>query len=731
MFIYSETPGDYVQLTFTQLAFEEDYDFLEIYDNVSGDQIAYFDFCPSTPTTVTATNGGGLEVYFYSDSSNEVGECGYGGFTATISCVPAEAGVLNDDCANAIPLSCGDVVTGSTTNATLDGPTADCTGGLVAPDVWYTIIGNGADITASLCSAATDYDTQIDIYTGSCGGLNSLTCNDDSYNCNFTPFDSEITWTSIPIIYYIRIHGYSGQTGNFELSITSTANCNEACTLEAGAGEDVTICQGLSTDLAGSFSGTAGSVVTYEWSPTTGLDDPYIANPTANPTTTTTYTLTVSTGEDCYATDEVTVTVNPAPPAAVTGTTSVCEGGVIVLIASGGNCYLWTGPDGYSSVGHSFSRTLATPEMSGLYTVSVGFLNCYEGEVCPATAAVYVTVHPKPVDTITGASPVCSGGSISLSAPGGAVAYAWSGPGGFTASGSTMTRNNASSLMSGLYKVTVTGAGGCTSTASKSVVVSAATTAAISGASSFCSGNTISLTATTAGASYQWSGPGGFSFSGANMTRGPATSAMAGTYTLTVTDTGGCIATKSKAITISASPTATISAPLGLNPKVNGKIYLIASGGNSYSWSGPGGFSYLSSVLVRQPATYAMCGLYTVTVTGSGGCTASASVFVTVGGYCGSEKTSGLTVETLTAYPNPGSNGLTQISFTAAASERASLSVYAIDGREVSVLFNDITVAGSPYSFDLNTGALASGIYFVVLRTKSGSTQQLRLVVTN
>jgi hypothetical protein len=47
---------------------------------------------------------------------------------------------------------------------------------------------------------------------------------------------------------------------------------------------------------------------TYSWSPSEGLDDPTLANPTASPTSTTTYTLTVKDSLNVEASDSMTVT---------------------------------------------------------------------------------------------------------------------------------------------------------------------------------------------------------------------------------------------------------------------------------------------------------------------------------------------------------------------------------------------------------------------------------------
>ena len=61
------------------------------------------------------------------------------------------------------------------------------------------------------------------------------------------------------------------------------------------------------------------------------------------------------------------------------------------------------------------------------------------------------------------------------------------------------------------------------------------------GGGNFCAGNSFSLTANTvSGATYSWSGPGGFSSTAQNPT---VANAVAGTYTLVVTASGGCTST--------------------------------------------------------------------------------------------------------------------------------------------------------------------------------------------
>lgn len=175
----------------------------------------------------------------------------------TVQCTscaaPPPMGPANDACANATPIACGGTASGSTTTATIDGPSGDCFGGSVAPDVWYTITGTGSNITASLCGSS--YDTQIDVYTGSCGALTNIGgCNDD-----FCGIQSQMTWAStLGIVYRIRVHGFSGSTGAFTLAVTCAAPpCNAPGTPSASS---------ITTNSAALSWAAAGGATSYRYS---------------------------------------------------------------------------------------------------------------------------------------------------------------------------------------------------------------------------------------------------------------------------------------------------------------------------------------------------------------------------------------------------------------------------------------------------------------------------------
>jgi len=232
-------------------------------------------------------------------------------------------------------------------------------------------------------------------------------------------------------------------------------------------------------------------------------------------------------------------------------------------------------------------------------------------------------VNTPPTASASSNSPVCVGSTLTLFGNGG-VTYAWSGPSSFTSNLQNPTRTP---VVAGTYTVTVTNAAGCTHTASTSVSTIALPTATVTGSTSICAGTILSLTASS-GVSYAWSGPNSFTGTGSVISITNASPVNSGTYVVTVTNAAGCQKTASRTVTVNPTPAATAgsNSPVCLGSTIN----LTSSGGTSYLWNGPGGYSSSAQNPVRSGATALMAGTYTVTVTGAGGCTATASTVVVV-----------------------------------------------------------------------------------------------------
>lgn len=107
-------------------------------------------------------------------------------------------------------------------------------------------------------------------------------------------------------------------TNSFYIVVDNGTGCVDSDTIDvtanplpnANAGADVTIVIGASTPIGGSpTTTTTGAGIL--WTPGGGLDNPAIGNPTATPSFTTTYTVTVTSAQGCTAVDSMIVTVRP------------------------------------------------------------------------------------------------------------------------------------------------------------------------------------------------------------------------------------------------------------------------------------------------------------------------------------------------------------------------------------------------------------------------------------
>ncbi|HSY49453.1 MAG TPA: hypothetical protein VLC46_11620 [Thermoanaerobaculia bacterium] len=308
------------------------------------------------------------------------------------------------------------------------------------------------------------------------------------------------------------------------------------------------------------------------------------------------YTVTVTDANGCSATSTPTmITANALPVATITagGATTICAGGSVTLTASSGASYLWS--TGATTQAIAASNT-------GNYSVTVTDANGCSATSSPTT----VTVNAIPTATITAGGPTtfCAGGSVTLTASSG-QSYLWS-------TGATTQAITVNS--GGNYRVTVTGANGCSATSSPTTVtVNANPTATITagGPTTFCAGGSVTLTASS-GASYLWS-------------TGDTSPSIAvfnsGSYSVTVTNTSGCSVTSSPTtVTVNANPTATITAGGPTTFCVGGSVTLTASPAASYRWSNG---QTTSSITMSSSASFS--GSYTVTVTNASGCSATSS----------------------------------------------------------------------------------------------------------
>ena len=457
-------------------------------------------------------------------------------------------------------------------------------------------------------------------------------------------------------------------------SSTASANVTVGTTPTPSILGNTVICQGQSTTL------TANGGTSYVWS-----------NASTNSSITVNqsgvYTVTATNAEGCSNTANVTVTVNPLPNVNITGNSSFCQGDNMTLTATGASTYVWsnTSTNASITVNNAGTYTVTGTNVNGCsntatktvtvnptYNVALTHSMC-EGESynfygqnitvagtythtlqtvngCDSVLTLTVTLKALPTATITGNTTLCEGETTTLVATGG-TSYSWS---------NAATTNSINVSQSGVYTVTATNAEGCSNTVNVTVAVNPLPNVNISGNSSFCQGDDVTLTATGAN-TYVWSNTssnasitvsnaGNYTVTGTDA-NGCSNTAIktvtvnptyniplthsicegesynfygqnittAGTYTHTLQTVNGCDSVLTLTVTLEALPPTAIT---GNTTLCEGETTsLVATGGVSYAWSN-GGTS--NSTTVNQS------GVYTVTATNTEGCSATANVTVTV-----------------------------------------------------------------------------------------------------
>ena len=370
------------------------------------------------------------------------------------------------------------------------------------------------------------------------------------------PIASPSTTTTYTVV-ASDANGCSAQT-----SVTVTVNPLP----NASAGPDAQICSGNSTQL------NASGGTSYTWSPATGLSNASISNPNANPTSTTTYIVTVSNGT-CSNTDTMTVTVNPLPNASAGNNVAICFGASTQLNASGGSIYSWTPATGLNNT--TSANPTAFPTATTTYTVTVT-----SAAGCTSTTSVTVTINPLPTANAGPDVTVCSNTSTQLNASGG-VSYSWTPATGLN--NSTISNPIATPTATTTYTVYVTNSFGCSSSDNVTVTIGPGFTLANASATDQTCGNNDG----TATAGIPNGGVAPYTYSWNNgQTTATATGLVAGTYTVVITDANGCTASQNVSVgqVLGVSAAASASPTNGIAPLTvtfaNGSV-----GANNYIWS--------------------------------------------------------------------------------------------------------------------------------------------------
>ncbi len=145
----------------------------------------------------------------------------------------------NDVCWEAEALGPG-LIGFSNDNADTDGPTpTTCgSGNNFQEDVWYTFTAP-CDGLMSIDTCGSNFDTVLAVYTGSCGSLTQVGCNDDSPICGGLQSAIANMPMTFGTVYRIRLGGFSGANGQGLVNLVTSAcpppsnnNCGAAITID-------------------------------------------------------------------------------------------------------------------------------------------------------------------------------------------------------------------------------------------------------------------------------------------------------------------------------------------------------------------------------------------------------------------------------------------------------------------------------------------------------------------
>ena len=410
--------------------------------------------------------------------------------------------------------------------------------------------------------------------------------------------------------------------GTYNLTITDNNGCTKTLSpiiitqptaaLSLTQTKNNILCNGSTGSIENTVTGGT-TPYTYAWTKT---EDGTYSNTTKDISLLTagTYNLVLTDNKGCTVSKSALITQPTAIAASLTSNNLTCNGaadGSIITTISGGAAsytYSWSGPGSFKATTKDISSLSA-----GSYTVTITDQNgCAITKTSntltqPASFTLVATVV-KDVTCYKGFD-----GSVKVKSIGGTAPYTYTWSNGINST-------TQDSLSAGLYKVNAVDASGCK--AKDSITITQPTnelkvygnvtdTRACAGTPS--GKIDVKVDNAIGTINYVWTGP-----TKIGNIKSPSNLA-AGKYTLSISDSLGCIATMSKTIDTAKALKVTATGESKTCAAVNGSAYAVVSGGvvpYTYLWDTKDTTSSLKGINT---------GTYFVTVTDANGCSDTAS----------------------------------------------------------------------------------------------------------
>lgn len=506
-------------------------------------------------------------------------------------------------------------------------------------------IGNPSTITTYPSQVSINYSvtTPVTCFGDNDGSVNAFSVSGGTqpYTYNWSTGATTSAISNLPSgTYSLTVYDQNGCSGNISATITDPPDITYTV-----SATDVT-CNGSNNGtITINASGGTGALT---YSNDNGFS--YQGGNVFSGLAPTTYTVVVKDANNCTKTSTVTITQPNALGLTNVTTNVTCNAGndgAIDITTSGG-----TTPYTFS-----WSNSASTEDVSGLAVGNYALL-VTDANGCTKNQNYLVNEPPAVAASVSVTNVNCNGGSngtatVNVSVGVFPFTYLWD-----AATGSQTTQA-ATSLSAGTYSVVVTDADGCVGTFFNTITEPAVLTSTISPTDANCNGGSngsvnLSVSGGTSPYTFLWS---------TSATTQNLSSIPAGTYSVTITDSKGCVATNIVTVNQPTLLTSVVSkTDVTCNGNCDGTAAASPTGGTPpyfYSWQ-------TSPVQTTQTATGLCPGIYNVNISDNNNCQITPNVTIaepavlsaivsTTGATCGSAN------GTATAFPSGGTSPYTYL----------------------------------------------------------------------
>lgn len=302
-------------------------------------------------------------------------------------------------------------------------------------------------------------------------GPDTALCGQSSFTLDANSPGSQVHWSTNQNGQQISV----SQTGTYIATATTPAGCQRSDTVHVAFNplpvdvlQDVTACISSPPTLN---AGNAGS--TYSWNTTAHTQSIQV-------TQSGTYTVTITTPQQCSATFDAVVDLLPLVPVDLGPDTVLCAGQTLTLDAgTPGITYSWS---------NGASTQTIDVTTSGPYSVTA--TNGY----CSGSDGITVTFEPVPQDVLHDVT-ACVDQPVTLDAGNAGSTFLWN---------TSATTQQITATTSGIYSVVVTNTAGCTGQFDAQVTFVGYPIVDLGPDTVLCEGDVLELNAGNPGASYSW-----------------------------------------------------------------------------------------------------------------------------------------------------------------------------------------------------------------------------------